>query len=113
MSLELPDVYWDYLEEDGRDSAFTDGQPGYFQLWSPQDLERMNREYNVPTLAPGFLGFGSNGGGRCSHLIATAQSLFCLSSDWNQDMRRRSLTRGPRFAHASGVNHPNEPAAVS
>ena len=37
--------------------------PGWFQLWPPAEVEQMNRDYHVSELAPGFLGFGSSGGG--------------------------------------------------
>jgi hypothetical protein len=37
--------------------------PGWFQLWLPQDIERLNAEYEVDKYAPGFCAFGSNGGG--------------------------------------------------
>lgn len=63
MRAELPGDYWAYLERDGADSASTNGEPGYFQLWHPDQVEEMNRGYRVPEYAPGFLGFGSDGGG--------------------------------------------------
>ena len=37
--------------------------PGYFILWPPDEVEQSNHEYEVSTYAPGFLAFGSNGGG--------------------------------------------------
>jgi hypothetical protein len=51
-----------YLEE-GSDVASTSGEPGYFQLWHPDEVEELNQSYRVPEHAPGFLGFGSDGGG--------------------------------------------------
>jgi hypothetical protein len=36
---------------------------GWFQLWSPHDLERFNAEYEVDEYAPGFCAFGTSGGG--------------------------------------------------
>jgi len=61
--IELPEAYWRYLETDGVDAALVDGEPGYFQLWHPDDVEKTNQDLSVSTHAPGFLGFGSNGGG--------------------------------------------------
>jgi hypothetical protein len=37
--------------------------PGWFQLWSPTEIEQLNRDYHVEEFAPGFIGFGSSGGG--------------------------------------------------
>ena len=62
MNAQLPADYLEYLE-DGADAATTEGAPGYFQLWPPADLEEMNRGYQVAAYAPGFVGFGSDGGG--------------------------------------------------
>src|SRR5258708_578988 len=63
MSLALPDDYLAYIEGDGVSEGFTDGMPGYFQLWHPDDIEASNASLEIPTRAPGFLGFGSDGGG--------------------------------------------------
>lgn len=38
-------------------------EPGWFQLWSPAEVEQLNRDYQVSESAPGFFGFGSSGGG--------------------------------------------------
>jgi len=61
--LPLPKDYLSYIEAGGSDSGFTDGDPGYFQLWSPQEVEELNRDYRAQEFAPGFIGFGSDGGG--------------------------------------------------
>lgn len=37
--------------------------PVYFQLWEESELEQFNSEYEVSRYAPGFFGFGSDGGG--------------------------------------------------
>ena len=63
MKAVLPKDFLDYLEGGGVDAAFTAGAPGYFQLWSPDKIEKWNKEYQVEEYAPGFLGFGSDGGG--------------------------------------------------
>ena len=38
-------------------------EPGWFQLWPPNELDQFNLDYKVEEYLPGFLGFGSNGGG--------------------------------------------------
>ena len=62
MTVQLPAPYLVYLEG-GADVASTEGAPGYFQLWPPDEILEMNRSYRVAEYAPGFLGFGSDGGG--------------------------------------------------
>jgi hypothetical protein len=61
--LQLPKDYLSYLEAGGSDSGFTEGDPGYFQLWALKEGEALNRDYKVDDFAPGFIGFGSDGGG--------------------------------------------------
>ncbi len=64
MKIALPDDYWAYLESDEVVAeGFADGFPGYFVLWHPDEVEKNNEEIHVASYAPGFLGFGTNGGG--------------------------------------------------
>ncbi|PTY02050.1 hypothetical protein DB347_25165 [Opitutaceae bacterium EW11] len=64
MPFELPTEYWDFLESDAAVSeGGCAGFPGYFVLWHPDEVEEQNRILNVAELAPGFLGFGGDGGG--------------------------------------------------
>jgi hypothetical protein len=63
MSINLPADYLAYVESDGVSESTTDGDPGYFQLWPPDEVEELNEKLGVATMAPGFLGFGSDGGG--------------------------------------------------
>ena len=53
--MESPDCIFEG-EREGR-------MPGCFILWPPDEVEQNNQEYEVPACAPGFLAFGSNGGG--------------------------------------------------
>src|SRR6266702_8263069 len=63
MNSKLPKDYVEYLDAGGSDFAFTIGDPGYFQLWPREEIEQWNQDYQVTEYAPGFLGFGSDGGG--------------------------------------------------
>jgi hypothetical protein len=63
MSFPLPADYLAYIQAGGRSEASTDGLPGYFALWPPDQIEASNRAYEVSLYAPGFLGFGTDGGG--------------------------------------------------
>jgi hypothetical protein len=61
--MTLPDEYLRYFAGDGPKEGGLSVDPGWFQLWSPDEVQRWNREYRVHEFAPGFLGFGSSGGG--------------------------------------------------
>ncbi len=61
--MALPSQYASYFAGDGPREGALSVEPGWFQLWSPDEVERWNREYHVEEFAPGFLGFGSSGGG--------------------------------------------------
>ena len=52
MNTQLPKDYLSYIEAGGSDSGSTEGDPGYFQLWSFLE-SRMNKKPNQsldPTL---------------------------------------------------------------
>ncbi|ABX48904.1 SMI1/KNR4 family protein [Shewanella baltica] len=38
-------------------------EPEWYVLWHPEEIEEINRDYQLPEYAPGFLTFGGNGGG--------------------------------------------------
>jgi len=43
--------------------SFTEGEPGYIELWSLQDIVGNNEAIQIKQLAPGYLAFAGNGGG--------------------------------------------------
>jgi hypothetical protein len=61
--MDLPVEYLHYVESGGMLEAFTDGEPGYVALWPLADVVQNNIDLNVPEYAPGYLGFGGDGGG--------------------------------------------------
>ena len=63
MNIALPKDYIAYLEGEGVAEGFTEGMPGYFALWDPNEIEATNKDLQVQTYAPGFVGFGTDGGG--------------------------------------------------
>jgi hypothetical protein len=63
MRPSIPKDYLGYVQGEGADASATQGDPGYFQLWALGELADMNESYRVDENAPGFLGFGSDGGG--------------------------------------------------
>jgi len=63
MSIDLPEAYVAYLQGGGAAEDFTEGLPGYVALWRPDAIDANNRDLQVETYAPGYLGFGTDGGG--------------------------------------------------
>jgi hypothetical protein len=61
--MKLPEEYVRYCAADGPKEGGLSVQPLWFQLWPLAEVEQLNRDYQVTEFAPGFLGFGSNGGG--------------------------------------------------
>ena len=61
--MKLPEEYVRYCAGESPKEGELSVQPLWFQLWPPGDIEQFNRDNRVAEFAPGFLGFGSNGGG--------------------------------------------------
>jgi len=61
--IPLPAEYLRYLESHGAKEGFTRGEPGYIALWQLEEIERANKDLQVEEVAPGFIGFGGDGGG--------------------------------------------------
>jgi hypothetical protein len=49
------------------DEGYIEGElsvePEWYVLWRPEELEEINRDYELQEYAPGFISFGGNGGG--------------------------------------------------
>ena len=63
MSIEeLKTILTSWLNE-----GFTEGElsvePQWYVLWRPDELEEVNRDYQLTEYASGFVTFGGNGGG--------------------------------------------------
>ncbi len=61
--MTLPEEYIRYVAGNGPKEGGLAIEPGWFQLWPPDEVNKLNRDYQVEEFAPGFLGFGSSGGG--------------------------------------------------
>jgi len=61
--MKAPQDFIAYLRSEAPKFGDLPSFPVYFQLWDEADLEQFNTEYQVPKWAPGFFGFGSDGGG--------------------------------------------------
>ena len=62
--MDLPEEYLEYLHARNPRSGFTDLElGGYFDLEPIESIEGMNKDVEMEKNAPGFLAFGSDGGG--------------------------------------------------
>jgi hypothetical protein len=61
--IVLPDEYVRYWDGKGPKEGGLAVEPGWFQLWAPTEVDQLNNDYQVQEFVPGFLGFGSSGGG--------------------------------------------------
>ncbi len=50
-----------------REAGYIEGElsvdPLWYQLWEPEHIDGYNNDYELAKYAPGFIAFGSNGGG--------------------------------------------------
>lgn len=65
MLPPIPDDYVEYIKDTGPFECCTldDAEPGYVVLWSFEEIATSNADIEIETYAPGFIGFGGNGGG--------------------------------------------------
>ena len=63
MDVRIPPEYLEFIAAHGAVESFTEGEPGYIELWLPQDVSGNNRAIQVEEFAPGYLAFAGNGGG--------------------------------------------------
>lgn len=61
--IELPEEYLALLLYSNGGEGELAVEPGWFQLWPAEKVIELNEGYGVGKNAPGFFGFGSNGGG--------------------------------------------------
>jgi hypothetical protein len=61
--IELPEAYLALLRYSNGGEGKLAIEPGWFQLWSIEEVVSLNKAYEVKENIPGFFGFGSNGGG--------------------------------------------------
>ncbi len=63
LGVQLPEDYITLLGYSNGGEGELGVEPGWFYLWSVEKLLEYNKGYNVEESVPGFIGFGSNGGG--------------------------------------------------
>jgi hypothetical protein len=60
---ELPPDYLAFLRISNGGEGDLSVEPGWFSLWPAEEVAELNAAYKVPGFLPGFLAFGSDGGG--------------------------------------------------
>jgi hypothetical protein len=76
--MDLPPEYVAYVQSGGTMEAFlTCDFPGYMQLWPLEKVSEYNNGYQIAEFAPGFFGFGTNGGGELLVFDASG-AVYCL-----------------------------------
>jgi hypothetical protein len=60
---DLPAAYLAFLRVSNGGEGELPVSPFWFQLWSAADVASLNEEYKTAEFIPGFVGFGSSGGG--------------------------------------------------
>lgn len=60
-NFKYPDDYLSYVNNLQDNEIFTDS--GYIELFPFEELEEINKEYEIEIYAPNFITIGTNGGG--------------------------------------------------
>ncbi len=63
LGFSLPDEYLDFMRLANGGEGELGIWPGWFILWAIENVVEWNKDYEVADRYPGFLAFGSNGGG--------------------------------------------------
>jgi len=63
VGIELPADYLNFLCNSNGGEGSLNIEPGWFQIWSAQEVMQLNRDYQVQRWLPFLFGFGSDGGG--------------------------------------------------
>ena len=86
--MKLPIQYVEYLKGEGLKEGALRIDPGWFQLWPLDELKHWNQEYQVSEYAPGFLGFGSSGGGELLAFDSDGRVVMIPMIGMSADMAR-------------------------
>ena len=73
---ELKPLLKGWLSE-GYDEGDLSIDPEWYVLWKPDELEKINKEYEIEKYAPCYITFSGNGGGDLLAVNAIGE-VFCL-----------------------------------
>ena len=71
---ELPPDYLAFLRLSNGGEGDLGTAPGWFSLWPAEEVAELNAAYEVPDFLPGFVAFGSDGGGEMLAFGADGQT---------------------------------------
>lgn len=74
LGYALPKEYKEFLEKTNGAEGFV-GDNSFVNLWRAEELQKLNADYEVENYAPGFLIFGSDGGGEAFAFDLTAPNM--------------------------------------
>lgn len=63
VSDSLPSSYFEFLRLSNGGEGELGVEPGWFRIWPASEVLSANKAYEIPSVLPGYLGFGSSGGG--------------------------------------------------
>jgi hypothetical protein len=73
MNMQLPKQFLAFLQNSKPKEGELSVDPWWYQIWPTEEIEELNKSYEVVTNAPSFIGFGSSGGGEMLAFNATGQ----------------------------------------
>jgi hypothetical protein len=63
VNMKFPDDFVNYLRSGAPRGGELPDFPLWFEIWPEDQMEQLNKEYEVEKYAPGFYGFAGDGGG--------------------------------------------------
>lgn len=98
LAIKLPEPFRNFLLHANGGEGLSNDR-GYVILWRADELAPRNAEYEVNLLAPGFVVFGTNGGGEayCFDCRAGSQQVWALPFIGMEPGAARA--RAASFAH--------------
>jgi hypothetical protein len=106
--MKLPNAYVRYYAGNGPKEGGLSVDPGWFQLWPPAKIKQLNRDYEVQESVPGFLGFGSSGGGELlafdargrvfmiPFIVMSADEAILVADSWAEFVERIEQIEEPK-----------------
>jgi hypothetical protein len=74
----MPEEYLVLLEYSNGPEGSLKSDPCWFAIWAAEKVLENNRSYEISTNLPGFLAFGSNGGGELLAFKEDRDQGFCI-----------------------------------
>jgi hypothetical protein len=78
MQVTIPESIASYYRSGRALACEVDVQPWLCEFWPEAELGQYNQDYEVPTYAPGYFGFATNGGGEM-YALSPSGKVVCLS----------------------------------